>query len=123
MLVLEAGAMGQGGEIFVFDMGKSIKIVDLATRMIRLSGLVPERDIAITFSGLRPGEKLYEEVLNEAETTLPTHHKKILIAGVREYEFSEVKAELNLLIGLFDKQDNNLIISRLKAFLPEYIQQ
>src|SRR5690606_32697157 len=86
-LVLEAGSMGKGGEIYVFDMGKSVKIVELATKMIKLSGLVPNKDISIEYTGLRPGEKLYEELLNDLENTLPTHHHKIMIAKVREYDF------------------------------------
>lgn len=119
-LVMEAGAMGQGGEIFVFDMGQSIRILDLARRMIRLSGLEPDRDIPIVYTGLRPGEKLYEEVLNNGETTLPTHHPKILIAKVREYPFEEVKSQTDALIRLFDTQDNEQIVSLLKKFIPEY---
>ena len=91
-LVLEAGCMGKGGEIYVFDMGKSIKILDLAKSMIRLSGLELEKDIQITFTGLRPGEKLFEELLNPSETSLPTHHKKIMIATVREYNFEKIKS-------------------------------
>ena len=75
-LVLEAGSMGKGGEIFIFDMGKSVRIVELAKKMIRLSGLIPNQDIAIEFSGLRPGEKLYEELLNDKELAVPTHHEK-----------------------------------------------
>ena len=123
LLVLEAGAMGKGGEIFVFDMGESIKIIDLAKRMIRLSGLEPTQDISITFTGLRPGEKLYEEVLNEAEKALPTHHKKILIARVRKYGFKDVQQEIETLKGLHHRQDNQLIIKQLKQFIPEYQEQ
>lgn len=119
-LVMEAGAMGQGGEIYVFDMGQSIRIIDLARRMIRLSGLEPDRDIPIVFTGLRPGEKLYEEVLNNAETTLPTHNPKILIARVREYPFEEVLAKIEELIGLFSGQNNKLIVAKLKELIPEY---
>ena len=96
-LVIEAGNMGNGGEIFVFDMGKSVKIVDLAKKMIRLSGFVPFKDIEIKFTGLRPGEKLYEELLNDLENTLPTHHEKIMIAKVRENDFELVKNELQVL--------------------------
>ena len=83
-LVLEAGCMGRGGEIFVFDMGEPVRIYDLAARMIRLSGLTPDKEIKIIETGLRPGEKLFEELLNDKETTLTTHHKKIMIAKVRE---------------------------------------
>ncbi|MBK7409213.1 MAG: polysaccharide biosynthesis protein [Saprospirales bacterium] len=119
-LVMEAGAMGQGGEIFVFDMGQSSRILDLARRMIRLSGLEPDRDIPIVYTGLRPGEKLFEEILNNAETTLPTHHSKILIASVREYPFEEVKKRTEQLIELFNTQDNARIVALLKKFIPEY---
>src|SRR3546814_11578075 len=85
-LVLEAGSMGKGGEIFVFDMGSSVKIVDLAKKMIRLAGFIPGKDIKIEFTGLRPGEKLYEEFLNNTENSLHTYNEKIMIAKVREYE-------------------------------------
>ncbi len=119
-LVLEAGCMGKGGEIYVFDMGKSIKILDLAKRMIRLSGLELEKDIQITFSGLRPGEKLYEELLNPAETSLTTHHQKIMIATVREYDFDKVKIVVTELTHLFDKQNNNDLVKILKKYIPEY---
>ncbi len=119
-LVLEAGCMGKGGEIYVFDMGKSIKILDLAKRMIRLSGLELGKDIQITFTGFRPGEKLYEELLNPSETSLPTHHQKIMIATVREYDFEKVKTVVNELIHLFDKQNNNDLVKILKNYIPEY---
>jgi FlaA1/EpsC-like NDP-sugar epimerase len=119
-LVMEAGAMGGGGEIFVFDMGQSIKILDLAKKMIQLSGLKLGSDIHIAFTGLRPGEKLYEELLNQAETTLPTHHPKILIARVREYSYEEVNDQVSQLIDLFATQKNDQIVARLKAFIPEY---
>lgn len=119
-LVLEAGCMGQGGEIYVFDMGKSIKILDLAKRMIRLSGLELEKDIQITFTGLRPGEKLYEELLNPAETSLSTHHQKIMIATVREYDFEKVKTVVTELTHLFGQQNNNELVKILKKYIPEY---
>lgn len=119
-LVLEAGVMGRGGEIYVFDMGKSIKILDLAKRMIRLSGLELGRDIQITFTGLRPGEKLYEEVLNDAETSLPTHHKKILIATVRAYNFKKAKHIVEQLAQLFEQQNNKELVKLLKESIPEY---
>lgn len=112
--------MGQGGEIYVFDMGQSIRILDLANRMIRLSGFEPERDIPIVFTGLRPGEKLFEEILNNAETTLPTHNPKILIAKVREYPFEEVEKKTTQLIDLFVTQDNARIAAFLKELIPEY---
>ncbi len=119
-LVLEAGTMGNGGEIFVFDMGKSIKILDLAKRMIRLSGLELDKDIHIVFSGLRPGEKLYEELLNQAETTLPTHHPKILKARVPVYPYPEIAEKVKRLIALFEKQENAPIVRLLKELIPEY---
>jgi FlaA1/EpsC-like NDP-sugar epimerase len=119
-LVLEAGCMGKGGEIYVFDMGKSIKIFDLAKRMVRLSGLELGKDIQISFTGLRPGEKLYEELLNPAETSLPTHHQKIMIATVREYDFEQIKTVVDELTHLFDKQNNNDLVKILKKYIPEY---
>ena len=120
-LVLEAGAMGKGGEIFIFDMGEPVKIIDLAKKMIQLSGLQLDKDIKIEITGLRPGEKLYEELLANAENTITTHHPKILIAKVREYEFEEACKEVEILISLFDKQNNNAIVSKMKEIVPEYI--
>jgi len=122
-LVLEAGAMGKGGEIYIFDMGKSIKIVDLAKQMIRLSGLVLGKDIQIKFTGLRPGEKLYEELLNDQENTMPTHHPQIMIARVKEYNQEEISREINLLIDFVEKQDDLEIVKRMKAILPEFISK
>jgi len=119
-LVLQAGAMGKGGEIFVFDMGKSVKIVDLARKMIKLSGLEEGRDIKIVYTGLRPGEKLYEELLADSENTLPTHHSQILIGKVREYEYEEVAKVINELIELFDTQDNTRIVQCMKVLVPEF---
>ncbi len=120
-LVLEAGAMSNGGEIFAFDMGESVKVTDLANNMIKLSGMEPGRDIEIAYTGLRPGEKLYEEVLSDAENTIPTHHPKILRAKVREYSFEDVNNNISELIALFDKQDNLSIVKKLKQIIPEYI--
>jgi len=120
-LVLEAGSMGKGGEIFVFDMGKSVKITDLAKKMVQLSGLELGKDIQLVFTGLRPGEKLYEELLATEENTLPTHHEKILIARVKEYDFEDVKKSVNELIGLFDTQNNIAIVTKMKEMVPEYI--
>lgn len=120
-LVLEAGAMSEGGEIFAFDMGESVKVKDLAYNMIKLSGMEPGKDIEIVYTGLRPGEKLYEEVLSDAENTMPTHHPKILRAKVREYPFDKVKEDIQELIALFDKQDNHLLVKKLKQIIPEYI--
>ncbi|HXB41088.1 MAG TPA: nucleoside-diphosphate sugar epimerase/dehydratase [Bacteroidia bacterium] len=119
-LVLEAGCMGKGGEIFVFDMGKQVKISELAKKMIKLSGLTEGRDIQIIYTGLRPGEKLYEELLADAENTLPTHHPQILIGKVKEYGFEEVKGKIEKLITLFYKQNNNEIVSRMKELVPEF---
>lgn len=120
-LVLEACKMGHGGEIFIFDMGKPVKIAELARKMIRLSGLEPDKDIKIVYTGLRPGEKLYEELLNKQEDTLATHHSKILIAKVREYHFEEISREIDELTELFKTQDNIALVSKMKAIVPEYI--
>ena len=119
-LVLEAGSSGKGGEIFVFNMGKSVKILDLARKMILLSGLKENRDIKIIFTGLRPGEKLFEELLADTENTLPTHHDQILIGKVREYDYEEVKNIINELIKLFNTQNNELIVQRMKDLVPEF---
>ena len=120
-LVLEAGAMGKGGEIYIFDMGKSIRIADLAKKMVKLSGLTLGKDIQIVFTGLRPGEKIYEELLADKETTLPTHHDKIMIAKVREYDFNEFEKSINQLIELFKTQENESIVRKMKEILPEFI--
>lgn len=119
-LVLEAGVMGDGGEIFVFDMGESVKIIDLAKKMIKLSGLELGKDIEIKVTGLRPGEKLYEELLAKEENTLPTHHPQILKAKVRESETNQVKSVLDL-IQLFETQDNMVIVRKMKEIVPEFI--
>lgn len=119
-LVLEAGTMGHGGEIFVFDMGKPVKIVDLAKRMIRLSGA---KDVEIKFTGLRDGEKLYEEVLNDKEVTLPTFHKKIKIAKVREYDYADVCKELDELSSIALSFDDMKIVGKMKQIVPEYKSQ
>jgi FlaA1/EpsC-like NDP-sugar epimerase len=122
-LVLEAGAMGKGGEIFIFDMGEPVKIAELAKKMIKLSGLTLGKDIQITYTGLRPGEKLYEELLADHENTLPTHHQKIMIAKVKEYDFENISGEIKELIGLFDTQNNEAIVRKMKQIVPEYISQ
>jgi len=119
-LVLEASAIGSGSEIFAFDMGESIKISDLAKRMVRLSGLVPGRDIEIRYIGLRPGEKLYEEILSTKENSLPTHHKKILRASVRSYSMDEVKQHIDSLLRYCESQNNVEVIRTLKGMIPEY---
>lgn len=120
-LVLEAGAMGNGGEIYIFDMGKSLRIADLARKMIKLSGLTVGKDIQIQFTGLRPGEKIFEELLADKETTLPTHHEKIMIARVRQYQFDQIKKDINELIQLFKLQDNEAIVAKMKLIVPEYV--
>lgn len=119
-LVLEAGSMGQGGEIFVFDMGKSVKIIDLAKKMIQLSGLELGKDIEIKVTGLRPGEKLYEELLASEENTIPTHNPQILIAKTKENSDQQIKA-IEDLIQLFDSQQNEHIVRKMKEIVPEYI--
>ncbi len=120
-LVLQASAMGKGGEIFAFDMGESVKIIDLAKNMLKLSGLEEGRDIEIKFTGLRPGEKLYEEVLSDKENSLPTPHEKILIAKVREYSYDDISQQISQLISLFDEQNNEKIVAQLKLMIPEYV--
>lgn len=119
-LVLEAGTMGKGGEIFVFDMGAPVKIVDLAKRMIRLSGA---KNIEIKFSGLREGEKLYEEVLNDAEQTKPTHHPKIMIASVREYDYQTACLNENKLLEASHSFNDMSIVKIMKEIVPEYKSQ
>ena len=119
-LVLEAGSMGKGGEIFVFDMGESVKIVDLAKKMIRLAGLVPEDDIKIAYSGLRPGEKLYEELLNDNENTLPTHHQQIMIGKVRVYVFEEICQQITDLLAFAVINDNRKVVLQMKTMVPEF---
>ena len=116
-LVLEAGTKGNGGEIFAFDMGQPVKIADLAKRMILLSGA---KNVEIKFTGLRPGEKLYEEVLNEAESTKPSFHEKIRIAMVREYDYDDVCREIYELIEISKKYDDMETVRKMKAIVPEY---
>lgn len=122
-LVLEAGCMGQGGEIFIFDMGKPVKIYDLATRMISLAGLRPNIDIKIVETGLRPGEKLYEELLNDRELTMATHHKKIMIAKVRQYDYEEVCRHLERLAKYVSEVNFHDIVAEIKHIVPEYISK
>jgi len=116
-LVLEAGTKGNGGEIFVFDMGQPVKIADLARRMIKLSGA---KDVKIVYTGLRPGEKLYEEVLNELEGTKPTFHEKIRIAEVREYDFADISKQVNDLVEISKRYDNMETVKKMKEIVPEY---
>ena len=124
-LVLEAGSMGNGGEIFVFDMGNPVVIADLAKKMIRLYGMIPNIDINITYSGLRPGEKLYEELLNDAENTLATYHDKILIAKVREVSLASINesfSDLRLLVTSASKVSNEMeLVGKMKELVPEFI--
>ena len=116
-LVLEAGTKGNGGEIFVFDMGKPVRIADLAKRMIRLSGA---ENVEIKYTGLRAGEKLYEEVLNDQESTKPTFHEKIRIAEVREYDFDEVSRQIDELIEVSKQYDDMATVAKMKEIVPEY---
>ena len=116
-LVLEAGTMGNGGEIFVFDMGEPVKIADLAKRMIALSGA---KNVEIKYTGLREGEKLYEEVLNELEGTKPTFHEKIRIASVREYDYDEVNRDIEELVDMSKRYDNMTTVKKMKEIVPEY---
>lgn len=120
-LVLEAYVMGNGGEIFVFDMGKSVKIIDLAKKMIKLSGLEIDSDITIKVTGLRPGEKMYEELLSDQENTMATHHPKILIGKVKEVEFKAIQSLVEKLISYSETQDNYLIVKQMKDIVPEFI--
>ena len=122
-LVLEAASFGNTGEIYVFDMGSPVKIVDLAKRMIELAGYVPDKDIKIEFIGLRPGEKLYEELLNDKETTIPTKHEKITIASVRQYDFDTVLSAVHSMIELSTKVEMNNTVRSMKKLVPEFISK
>jgi FlaA1/EpsC-like NDP-sugar epimerase len=119
-LVLEAGVMGNGCEIFIFDMGRSVKIVDLANKMVQLSGMKIGRDIDIVYTGLRDGEKLYEELLNNTENTVPTHHSKILIAKVREYSFPDIEENIKQIIELAYTKDDLTLVRLMKYIVPEF---
>lgn len=119
-LVLEAGAMGKGGEIYIFDMGKPVKIIDLARKMIKLAGFVPEEDIKIKIVGLRPGEKLYEELLNDTSKTIPTHHHKIMIAEEVQEEFEILHDEIEELITIANFHKKEAIVSKMKKIVPEF---
>jgi len=120
-LVLEASSMGNGGEIYIFDMGKPVKIIDLARKMIKLAGYIPDRDIKIKIVGLRPGEKLYEELLNDTSKTLPTYHDKIMIAQEIQDEFSDLHLSIEELIGIASFFDNDDIVAKMKKIVPEFI--
>ncbi len=119
-LVLEAATMGEGGEVFVFDMGESVKIINLAKKMITLSGLRVDRDIEIKYTGLRPGEKLYEELLNNDENTLPTHHPKILIAKVNTPTYAFMEIQVAEMLQLLADGGNNELVAKIKEVIPEY---
>lgn len=119
-LVLEAGTMGKGGEIFIFDMGEPVKIIDLARKMIKLAGLTPDKDIKIEITGLRPGEKLYEELLNDTSVTLPTYHEKITIFQDTVEFYSELNRNIHELIGLANTYNNFEIVRKMKAIIPEF---
>ena len=122
-LVLEAASFGNTGEIYVFDMGSPVKIVDLAKRMIELAGYVPDKDIKIEFIGLRPGEKLYEELLNDKETTIPTNHSKITIASVRQYDYDQVLSSVHVIIDFSTNVDLKNTVKYMKKLVPEFISK
>ena len=122
-LVLEASTLGNGGEIFCFDMGAPVKIADLAKNMIRLAGFRPGKDIKIVYTGLRPGEKLYEELLANKENTIPTPHPQIMVAKVREYNHDEANTKINGFIELIKNQDNMGVVRLMKEIVPEFISQ
>jgi FlaA1/EpsC-like NDP-sugar epimerase len=122
-LVLEAASFGQSGEIYVFDMGSPVKIADLARRMIELAGLVPDKDIKIEYIGLRPGEKLYEELLNDKETTIETGHEKITVAKVRQYQLDEVSSAIQQMIDYSNIVDIPHTVKTMKKLVPEFKSQ
>ena len=122
-LVLEASAFGKGGEIFIFDMGKSVKIADLAKKMIKLYDLELDKDIEIKYTGLRPGEKLYEELLNDTENTIPTHHRQIMIAKVEKYDNKKISSKIDNLIEKLINSNNNEIVGLMKNLVPEFVSQ
>ena len=120
-LVLEAGAMGNGSEIFIFDMGKPVKIIDLAYKMIKLAGFIPEEEIKIEVVGLRPGEKLFEELLTIASTTLPTHHQKIMIAKDNAENYISLNEDVIALIDLAHENKSDALVIKMKQIVPEFI--
>ena len=122
-LVLEAGNLGQGGEVFVFDMGEPLKIKDLAEKMIRLSGLEPYKDVNIVFTQLRPGEKLYEELLYAQDAMKSTNNPKIMIDEVREYDHRHVCSTISALVTTASTYDNFKTVQHMKILVPEYISQ
>src|SRR5690606_33114018 len=120
-LVLEAGTMGKGGEIFVFDMGEPVKIMDLAIKMIKLAGYIPNKHIKIKITGLRPGEKLYEELLANETKTLPTHHKKIMIGVDKVQDYENINEKVLTIIKSAHKLKNDKVVIKLKELIPEFI--
>ena len=120
-LVMEAVTMGNGGEVFLFDMGEAIKIADLARKMIKLAGFAPGNEIEIRYTGLRPGEKLYEELLKDEEEVIPTHHKKILIAKVAEYDFYAINKSIDVLMEMAWQSHDEDVVRQMKRIVPEYI--
>jgi FlaA1/EpsC-like NDP-sugar epimerase len=122
-LVLEAGFMGQGGEIYLFDMGEPIKIYDLAVKMISLSGFEPHKQIEIAVTGLRPGEKLYEELLASKENTLPTYNDKIMIGQVQRHDYYDVSEKINSLLFALNRESDEQLVSRMKNLVPEFVSQ
>ena len=121
-LVLEAGCMGNGGEVFVFDMGKPVKISELANKMIKLYGMVPNIDIQVTYTGLRPGEKLYEELLTDDENVIKTYHEKIMIAKVRDVEIDGLSQCILVLSDLVGQNvEESVLVAKMKEIIPEYI--
>ena len=122
-LVMEAATMSSGNQIYVFDMGESIKIDDLARRMIQLAGFIPDVDIQIEYSGLRPGEKLYEEVLSTKENTIPTDHSRIHIAKVREYDYEDALKAVDELENLARAVEIKSMVRLMKQIVPEYVSR
>ena len=120
-LVLEAGAMGNGGEIFIFDMGEAVKIIDLAKKIIKLAGFTPYKEIDIKVVGLRPGEKLYEELLSDKSTTLPTYNEKIMIAKVENCTHKQIDRDIQDLITIATEKDKNAIVIKMKEIVPEFL--
>jgi FlaA1/EpsC-like NDP-sugar epimerase len=120
-LVLEAGVMGNGGEIYLFDMGKPVRIIDLAKKMIRMAGFIPDKEIIIEITGLRPGEKLFEELLNDASLTLPTRHEKIVVAQEPPEEYREIPEMIDTLVELAQNDSHVAIVTYMKRIVPEYI--
>ena len=112
--------MGSGGEIFIFDMGEPVKIIDLAKKMIRLAGFTPDKEIKIKIIGLRPGEKLFEELLNDSSKTLPTHNEKIMIGQDRTDNFAEIEAVVSELIEIAKISDKEDVVMTMKKIVPEF---